>query len=140
VFHFGGGGGNGFLFTLLVKDRATGQGQPVAYLLASHERQCLPSLTGVMCRARLKACSEPVAAWLAWLRENLDWIAKYMMIDCSTMEALAIKLALPGAAILYCIWHLLRAIRTQLDAKVRQPLRCRLVLPGLTRSIDLSSA
>jgi hypothetical protein len=96
----------------VVKNRNTGKGTPVAFMLTTGESQCVEA---GLAKHILTLSSVPIADWLAWLRDELGFSAHIFMIDCLDTEALAIRTTFGAAvAIYFCMWHFFRAVRGHL--------------------------
>ncbi|KIJ25140.1 hypothetical protein M422DRAFT_273916 [Sphaerobolus stellatus SS14] len=82
-----------FLSTILARDRVTGKGVPLAWMITNLESHY------------------PLVQFLKWLRTECSFSPRTIMIDCSDTEALAIKLAFSDLiiSILFCYWHLWEA-------------------------------
>ena len=91
-----------FLYTILVKHDAAGCGIPVAFMITDSETQ------------------RPLARWLTWLKKkSLIPIDPKIMIDCSATEMAAISSVFENPQIRLCHWHMLRAMRSQANKKIR---------------------
>ncbi|CAO1625018.1 unnamed protein product [Parajaminaea phylloscopi] len=91
-----------YLYTVCVRNAATGQGAPVAFMLTSSES------------------SPPLTLWLKHLSRDLGLQPANVMIDCSTTEAAAISATWGHQTkILYCYWHVLRAVNKAALEKLR---------------------
>ncbi|KZV78403.1 hypothetical protein EXIGLDRAFT_783879 [Exidia glandulosa HHB12029] len=90
-------GGKIFLYTLVARDRTTGKGTPLAFMVTDRETH------------------HPLVRFLRWMHEATGFSPRSILIDCSDTEALAIKLAFDDTdvipVILYCYWHLLNLFR-----------------------------
>lgn len=89
------------LSTLVAKHTASGQGVPLAFMIASSEEHA------------------PLQKYLSWITKETNFQPKAIMIDCSNTEALAVEKAWPATAIRYCRWHLLRAVYKKIREKVK---------------------
>lgn len=93
-----------FLYTILVKNDVAGFGVPVAFMITNSETQ------------------RPLASWLSWLRHRLQLPTSIIfMIDCSATEMAAIESSFGDPQIRVCYWHMLRAMRFQVNQKVFLP-------------------
>ncbi|KAH8923580.1 hypothetical protein BT69DRAFT_1297066 [Atractiella rhizophila] len=80
-------------FLLIVKNQKTRRGVPVVFMMTTSEEHY------------------PVMLWLSFFFNRV-------LIDCSDTEALVITTVAPWVTILYCLWHLLRALTNQGDRKI----------------------
>jgi hypothetical protein len=79
---------------------------------------------------------EPLISFLTWLKSIVPTFRpRAFLIDCSDTEAAAIRAVFPqtqvadslgyhGALILYCYYHLFKAVRLQAIKKVRSDRSC----------------
>ncbi|UZJ54297.1 hypothetical protein CBS101457_003617 [Exobasidium rhododendri] len=81
--------GGFYLYTLVARSKITGRGCPAAFFLTPDAGQT------------------PLEAFLKSLPIKPD----FFMIDCSHAEAGAIMAVHPRAKIMYCNWHVLKAVR-----------------------------
>lgn len=93
---------NGFLYTIVVKNLATGRGVPAAFVIITSETQY------------------PIIQWLRWLSFRLDFRPQNWMIDCSDTEIAAIRSVYgQDASIFVCHWHVLQAVVKQSKEKLK---------------------
>jgi hypothetical protein len=62
----------------------------------------------------------PITLFLCWLHDNVEYKPSTFMIDCSDTEVAGIRAAYPTEppTILFCYWHLLRAVASHLRTDV----------------------
>ena len=93
---------NAFLYTIVVKHDKAGRGIPAAFMVTSSETQ------------------RPLAEWLKWLKYSLPLdVSPIFMIDCSRTEMAAISTAFPNPQIRLCHWHMLRAVRSNANSRIK---------------------
>ncbi|KAE8180866.1 hypothetical protein CF335_g9120, partial [Tilletia laevis] len=95
-----------WLYSLVVRSSITGRGIPAAFMLTNGEH------------------AQPIVFWLQALRRDprVRFIPKQIMIDCSSTELSAIRMAYPPdnlPTVLFCDWHMLKAMSDQSKKKVR---------------------
>ncbi|KIJ28981.1 hypothetical protein M422DRAFT_269680 [Sphaerobolus stellatus SS14] len=99
-----------FLNTVLTRDRVTGRGIPLAFMLTNLESHF------------------PLEHYLKWLRRECNFEPSTLMIDCSDTEALGINKAFSDhpISILYCYWHLWQAWEKNITSKISfKNMRCK---------------
>lgn len=76
---------------LFCKDSIINKGCPVGFIITNKEN------------------SEPVASWLRWLKDEIGFVPRKSMIDCSPVEMKAIY-DIYGNSVraLFCHWHIKR--------------------------------
>lgn len=78
-----------YLFTILVRDRKSQTGIPIAFMVCNSESSYI------------------LTEWLTWLKTDCGLQASKLMVDCSVAETEALKRAfpLPPMEIYYCAFH-----------------------------------
>lgn len=115
------------LFTFLILSPVTGKGTPVIWLLSSNEKACVLRscfLTQFTLTLHISVQTRPpLAAVLRWLRREHQFCPKVFMTDCDTSLKLAINTAyadiVHAPQVVWCFWHVLRAVRRTALKKVR---------------------
>lgn len=90
-----------FLYTIVLKNLATGKGCPASFMLTPVETQY------------------PIIQWLRWLLVALGFKPDCWMIDCSDTEVAGIRgVHGPLARIFECLWHVLKSVVEQAKKKL----------------------
>lgn len=94
---------NCYLFSIVVKNKTTNKGAPVAFFITNAE------FTNI------------IQEWLTWVKNLHELKVKSIMIDCSAAEIAAIKEAFGSqVSILLCHWHIQRAWEKNMKTMVRK--------------------
>lgn len=89
-----------YLYTVVVKNLATGKGSPVAFMITPSEAQYA------------------IMDFLRWLKA-MGFIPNCWMIDCSDTEIAGIRSAYGVDVLVFeCLWHVLKAITEQAKKKL----------------------
>jgi hypothetical protein len=116
-----------YLYTLVVKNKTTQRGTPVAFMMSeSSSQRVVANDTSSQIRSGSDEAARiryPVALFLSQLFVSDDAPVRghtphTLLIDCSRAEQAAITFALPSTKVLYCHYHFWKAINGQLDKKV----------------------
>ncbi|KAJ7238419.1 hypothetical protein C8J57DRAFT_1528728 [Mycena rebaudengoi] len=85
-----------FLYTVVLKNLATGKGCPAAFMITPSEAQYA------------------ITDFIRWLRVECKFICSVWMIDCSEVEAAGITSGCGFAILLFlCFWHVMKAVAEQ---------------------------
>ncbi|SAL96839.1 hypothetical protein, partial, partial [Absidia glauca] len=88
------------MYTLVVAHSNTGQGFPVGYMITNDHTV------------------GPLAQWLRFLKANGGMTPIQITIDCSIPEVNAILATFDNVTIRFCLFHVMQAIKRQIDRKV----------------------
>ncbi|SAL97852.1 hypothetical protein [Absidia glauca] len=88
------------MYSLVVAHRNTGQGYPVAYMLTNDHTV------------------GPLVQWLGFLKSNAGMNPSQITIDCSIPEVNAIKATFSGVVIRFCAFHVVQAMKRQVERVV----------------------
>ncbi|KAJ7660131.1 hypothetical protein DFH06DRAFT_1472232 [Mycena polygramma] len=90
-----------FLYTVVVKNLATGKGSPAAFMITPSEAQYT------------------IIDFIRWLRTECGFLCTTWMIDCSDVEAAGITTGCGVAILIFlCFWHVMKAVAEQAKKKL----------------------